>query len=230
MTSVYATIANDGIYNEPISVLKIEDKDGIVIDNFFPQTSEAITAESAYIMQSMLQTVVNEGSGLRSRSYFRRPAGGKTGTAQEFGDAWFVGFTPQIAAGVWVGFDDHRIKFGGNYGQGARAALPIWAIFMKKVYEEFDLPIEYFEPPESGNIVRVNFCKESIYDLGVPRIFSDDCSNGMISDIINIRDIPITFNSTRDTVINIYEKYLAVDSTAHEAFEITEEDLEESTN
>lgn len=220
MTSAYATIANHGIYNEPISILKIEDKDGIVIDNFFPQTSEAIPEETAYMMTSMMESVINEGSGIGVRRYFRRPAAGKTGTTQEFGDAWFVGFTPQLSAGVWVGFDDSRIKFSGSYGQGARAALPIWAIFMHDVYEEMDMPLQSFDPPANGNVVPVQFCKESIFELGDPKLMSGDCESGSLTDIINLRDIPRAFNAERDTTIKIFERYMAVDSTAHEAFEI----------
>lgn len=220
LTSAYATIANHGIYNEPISILKIENKDGIIVDNFYPHTSEAIPEETAYMMINMMETVINEGSGLRVRSYFRRPAAGKTGTTQEFGDAWFVGFTPQLAAGVWVGFDDNRIKFSGNYGQGARAALPIWGIFMKEVYETIDMPLETFEPPSNGNVVPVQFCKESIFELGDPKLMSNDCNTGSITDIINLKDIPRAFNSDRDTTIKIFDKYMAIDSSAHEAFEI----------
>ena len=82
------------------------------------------------------------------RKYFQCPAAGKTGTTQDFSDAWFVGFTPQLVAGVWVGFDDHRVKFTNWYGQGARAALPIWAMFMEDAYKEMKIPLEYFQLPE----------------------------------------------------------------------------------
>jgi penicillin-binding protein 1A len=223
ITSAYATIVNRGIYNEPIAILKIEDKDGIVIDNFFPETQEAISAETAFLITDMMQDVVNRGSGARVRMYFNRPAAGKTGTTQAYGDAWFVGFTPQLAAGVWVGFDDRRVAFTGNYGQGSRAALPIWALFMKGVYEEIDMPIEDFYKPQNGDIARVNFCKNSILELGNPKIVSDDCKSGVISDYIKLQDIPSPFNAERDTSVRIFERYLAIDSTAHEAFEIVDE-------
>jgi len=220
LTASYATLANHGIYNEPISILRIEDKDGIVIDNFSTQTSEAIPEESAYIVTNMMESVINEGSAIRARSYFNRPAAGKTGTTQEYGDAWFAGFTPQLTAGVWVGFDDNRIKFDGAYGQGARAALPIWAIFMRDVYETVEMPIKDFEPPANGNVVSAQFCNDTIFELGDPKLMSRDCSSGSLTDIINIRDLPRAYNSERDTTIKIFDKYMAVDSTAHEAFEI----------
>ncbi len=225
ITSAYATFANKGIYNEPYSILKIENKDGIIIDQFVPRSHEAISEETAYIITNMLETVINRGTGVRSRVvyHFQRPAAGKTGTTQGFSDAWFVGYTPQIAAGVWVGFDDNRIKFTGNYGQGARAANPIWSIFMKTVYDSLDLPLEDFKLPKSGNVVTVKFCKESIYELGTPRLFSDDCKSGVVEDIINIKDIPPLFNANRDTTIKINTRYMIPDSVGHEAMEIRNE-------
>ncbi len=225
ITSAYASFANKGIYNEPFSILKIENKDGIIIDQFAPVSHEAISEETAYIITNMLETVINRGTGVRSRVvyHFQRPAAGKTGTTQGFSDAWFVGYTPQIAAGVWVGFDDNRVKFTGNYGQGARAANPIWSIFMKAVYDSLDLPLEDFKPPKSGNVVTVKFCKESIYELGTPRLYSDDCKSGVVEDIINIKDIPPLFNARRDTTIKINTKYMIPDSVGHEAMEIPPE-------
>lgn len=225
-TSMYATLANRGIYNEPIGILRIEDKDGVVIDQFFPETQEAISEETAYIITDMLQDVINHGSGLRARSYFSGPAAGKTGTTQEYGDAWFMGYTPSLAAGTWVGFDDRRISFTGSYGQGARAALPIWAGFMKYVYEDEELELdaskESFPAPANGNVVPVNFCKETIFELGNPRLVSNDCRQGSVTDIIKLKDIPPTYNQRTDTSINIRERWLAVDSTAHRAVEIVD--------
>lgn len=222
LTAAFATIANHGIYNEPISILRIEDKDGIVIDNFSTETREAIPEETAYIITDMMKSVIDGGTGARIRTQFQfnRPAGGKTGTTQEFADAWFVGFTAQLAAGVWVGFDDRRVTFTGNYGQGSQAALPIWGRFMKDVYDKFDFPVVDFEPPASGNITSINFCSESIFELGDPRIYSSDCGSGVYTDIIKLKDIPPMFNSQRDTTIKIFEMYLAPDSSANEAVEI----------
>ncbi|MFH1526438.1 MAG: PBP1A family penicillin-binding protein [Bacteroidota bacterium] len=222
LTSVFATIANKGIYNKPLSILSIEDKNGIVIEQFYTESREAITAETAYMITNMLESVVNEGTAVRIRGIhnFQRPAAGKTGTNTDYRDAWFVGFTPQLAAGVWVGFDDQRVSFTGAYGQGAKAAIPIWANFMRETYEILDLPIEYFEMPESGDIVTVDFCEESIYKFGDPRIVSKDCFGKPVRDIINISNIPPPFNAKKDTVIKIFDKYAFVDSNAHEAVEI----------
>jgi penicillin-binding protein 1A len=222
LTSVYGTIANKGIYNEPISILKIEDKDGILIDAFAPYSQEAISAETAYVITSMLQSVVKEGTAKRIWSIhnFYKPAAGKTGTNGDYKDAWHMGFTPHLTAGVWVGFDDQRVAFTGAYGQGAKAATPIWAEFMREAYDSLQFEDEDFTPPPSGDIVSVSFCQSSIYEMGSPRLFSDDCSSGKVTDIINIKDIPRNFNSTRDTNIILFDKYGVVDSNSHEAIEI----------
>lgn len=221
MTTAFATLANHGIYNEPISILRIEDKDGVLIDRFTNQTYEAIPEETAYIVTDMLRSAIDYGSGAgaRARFNFQRPAAGKTGTTQDYADAWFVGYTPQIAAGAWVGFDDQRISFTGDYGQGARAAMPVWAIFMHDVYEQLQLPVEDFTPPASGNVVPVRFCKESIYELGDPRLYSNDCRTGVLIDIMNIKDMPSTFDAYRDTTMRISNRY-SVRDTSHEAKEI----------
>lgn len=226
LTSVYATLANRGIYNEPISIEKIEDKNGIILMQSVPHSQEALSEETTFLITNMLETVLNEGTGIRTRVIhkFYRPAAGKTGTTQDYSDAWFMGFTPQLAAGVWVGFDDHRIRFTGSYGQGAKAANPIWSNFMREVYDSLDLPIEFFDIPLNGNIVSVKFCKESIYQFGNPKLFSEDCSTGELNDFINIKDIPISYNAEKDKRALLFTKFYKSDSLAHEAIEIIEEE------
>src|SRR4030095_1406651 len=136
MTSAFGVFSNEGIWVEPHPILKIEDRYGNVIEDVIPETREVISEGVAYIMSDMMEDVVNEGTAASIRNYFNRPAAGKTGTTQDYTDAWFVGFTPQLVAGCWLGFDDSRIKFGGSYGQGGRAAAPIWGRFMKYVYDD----------------------------------------------------------------------------------------------
>lgn len=224
MVSVFATFANKGIYNEPISILRIEDKEGIIIDNFSSTPREAISEETAYIMTNMLQSVVDGGTAIRVRAIhnFYAPAAGKTGTTQDYADAWFSGFTPELAGVVWVGFDDRRVTFTGSYGQGAKAACPIWSNFMKMTYDSLDIPETQFEKPQSGNVVTVDFCKESIYELGDPKLFSKDCNSGKVTDIINVKDLPKYYNPSRDTTVKIFNKYWYSDSSSHEAIEITD--------
>jgi len=224
LASVYGTIANHGIYNEPISILKIEDNNGLIIESFTPDIEVAISEETAYIITNMLQTVVKEGTAKRIWSIhnFRRPCAAKTGTNGDYKDAWFMGFTPQLTAGVWVGFDDQRVAFTGAYGQGAKAAGPIWGEFMREVYDSLEFEIEDFAPPPNGDVVTVSFCKSSIYEMGSPRLFSGDCKSGKLTDIINQKDLPNFFNSERDTTIILFDKYGVIDSNSHEAIEIVD--------
>jgi penicillin-binding protein 1A len=186
MTSAYGTIADHGVHVSPISILKIEDKNGILIHQFTPDYTEAISPQTASIMTSMMESVIDYGTGARVRQYFHRPAAGKTGTTQEYSDAWFVGFTPQLVAGVWVGFDDHRVKFTSSYGQGAHAALPIWAMFMENTYKKIDMPLEYFQM--APGVDTVQFCKETM-DLGDPKIATQYCPE-KVTDIINVKYMP----------------------------------------
>lgn len=190
LTNAYSTIANKGVYSKPISILKIEDKNGIILANFKPEQREAISEETAYIITDMMQSVVDygTGAGVRSRFNFRRPAAGKTGTTQEYADAWFIAFTPQLVGGVWIGFDDHRIKFTGGYGTGAIAAMPIWAKFFVNVYKELEdeLPLQYFNKP--SGISYATFCSESIF-LGRPRLATENCPATM-TDIVNVKNMP----------------------------------------
>lgn len=149
MTSAFGVFANHGVRAEPMSILKIEDKDGNVIEENAPLQREVLSEETAFIMTTLLEGVVNGGTGGHVRDYFQLPAAGKTGTTTEFADAWFIGYTPQLVAGVWVGFDNKTVHFTTWDGQGGRAAAPIWGRFMKYVYDDptIAMPLEYFEKP-----------------------------------------------------------------------------------
>lgn len=188
LTAAYGCFANNGILVEPISILKIEDRNGVVIGEYSPNISQAISPATASIMAGMMQDVVNYGTGAGVRRYFQYPAAGKTGTTQKFSDAWFVGYTPKLVAGVWVGFDDHRIKFTSWYGQGAKAALPIWAMFMQGVYKELNLPVSYFELDQ--DVESAQFCQESM-DIGDARLATENCPS-VHSDLVNKNKLPLT--------------------------------------
>lgn len=160
--SAYGVFPNDGVYVEPISILKIEDKDGNVIEENRPERKEVLSQQTAYIMTDMLTESMKEGgTAVRVRRYYYGPAAGKTGTTQEAADTWFIGFTPQITAGAWVGFDNRSVHFNTDDGQGGRAAAPIWGRFMKYVYEDpgIALPLEYFVQPEG--VERDTICVET---------------------------------------------------------------------
>ncbi|HHM23929.1 MAG TPA: PBP1A family penicillin-binding protein [Bacteroidetes bacterium] len=160
LTAAYGVFANQGIWVKPIAITKVLNRRGEVIYEEVPEQKEVLSAQTAYIMTDMLETVVNRGTGVYARTiyHFTRPAGGKTGTTDNYTDAWFVGFTPQIAAGVWVGLDDPSISLGHNQ-TGSVAALPIWAKFMKAAHDTLQLPVEDFKMPPG--VVRLLICKES---------------------------------------------------------------------
>ena len=166
MVSAYTAFVNKGIRTAPLFVTRIEDNDGNVLATFSPQVNEVISESSAYKMLVMLRAVINEGTGGRVRRLYHITAdmGGKTGTTNNNSDGWFLGFTPSLVSGCWVGGEERDIHFDRMAdGQGASMALPIWGIYMNKVYadktlgysqeEKFDIPDE-FDP-----------CKDKVSEL-----------------------------------------------------------------
>ncbi|MFN5830751.1 MAG: transglycosylase domain-containing protein, partial [Bacteroidota bacterium] len=153
MVGANSTFANQGVWVEPTFITRIEDKNGNVIEEFMPRRVEAISKETAYLTLNLMKGVVDHGTGLRLR--FRHgltaPIAGKTGTTQNNSDGWFMGITPDLVSGVWVGCEDRSAHFRStDLGQGASMALPIWGIYMKKVYDDKSLKISQddFEKPE----------------------------------------------------------------------------------
>lgn len=157
MVDAYTAFPNKGIRVEPMYVTHIEDKNGNIIASFTPKTHEIFSAETSYKMIHMLQNVVNHGTGIRVRYKYGldMQMGGKTGTTQNNSDGWFMGFTPSLVTGVWVGGEDRAIHFDRIAdGQGASMALPIWALYMKEVLNNPDIeysPLEEFDIPEEFN-------------------------------------------------------------------------------
>lgn len=153
MTSAYCTYANQGVHIDPIMVTRIQDRYGNVIAEFTPNKKEVISEQTAFLMLNLLQAVVNQGTAIRLRyTYqFTGQIGGKTGTTQNQSDGWFIGVTPNLVTGIWVGGEDRDIHFDGiGLGQGANMALPIWALYMKNVYQDETLPVtedDHFEEP-----------------------------------------------------------------------------------
>ena len=161
MVDAYTTFPNKGIRVEPLYVTRIEDNNGKILATFTPKTYEIISETTSYKMIYMLRNVMDHGTGVRARFRYglKAPMGGETGTSQNHSDGWFVGFTPSLVSGVWVGGEDRSIHFDNMAaGQGANMALPIWSIYMQKIYanpelgyseeEQFDVP-EWFDP-EAG--------------------------------------------------------------------------------
>jgi penicillin-binding protein 1A len=160
LVSAYGIFSNNGVHVNPISILKIEDKTGNVIYQNRSIGREVLRKETAYIMNNLLQNVVNHGTGyaLRRDYKFYNTTGGKTGTTNDYTDAWFIGFTPQLAAGVWIGFDDPKLSLG-RAETGARAALPFWAQFITTLYDSLRFPAAEFA--KSANVITVKICNET---------------------------------------------------------------------
>ena len=157
MVGAYGTFANKGVYTSPVFLNRIEDKNGIILDDFSPKTVEVLSEEKAYVMLDLMQGVTTKGSGVRLRWKYglKNQIAGKTGTTQNQSDGWFMGVVPNLVTGVWTGAEDRAVHFRDiTLGQGAHMALPIWGEYMTRVYENKDLGVskEDFDPPNRLNI------------------------------------------------------------------------------
>ncbi|WP_339754172.1 transglycosylase domain-containing protein [uncultured Winogradskyella sp.] len=174
MVAAYSTFANKGVYNTPVMVTRIEDKNGTVLYQFTPESKDVLSEEVAYVTVNLMEGVTNAGSGKRLRHSgldkwnsmyrkimtgypyeFKNPIAGKTGTTQNQSDGWFMGMVPNLVTGVWVGAEDRAAHFKTiTYGQGASMALPIWGLYMKACYADKTLNVskEKFEKPSELSI------------------------------------------------------------------------------
>ncbi len=189
MAGAYTTFANKGVYTQPIMVTRIEDKNGVVLQEFTPVTNEVMSEEDAYIILDLLKGVSQGGTGARLRSKggsyvndvvtgfpwgFENPIAGKTGTTQNNSDGWFMGVVPNLITAVWGGCEDRAAHFGSvYYGQGATVSLPAWALFMEKCYADKKLNVSKadFERPLEKVSVELN-CKA--YEEESPDGFNEE--------------------------------------------------------
>ena len=173
MVAAYSIFANKGVYNSPLPVCRIEDKYGNVLQEFRPESREVITENTAYLMCNLLEGVVTGGTGVRLRYKYKlmNPMGGKTGTTQKHADGWFMGVTPDLVGGVWVGAEDRSIHFQNlANGQGASMALPIWAKFLLKAYADPRLKMSDRPFDRPAGINKRLDCDETISEAEVKEI------------------------------------------------------------
>ncbi len=172
MTSAFTVFPNGGVRIEPYFIKKIEDRYGNLLEAHRRKVHVVLSPEVAYQMTYILEGVVQRGTGWRARA-LKRPVGGKTGTTDEYTDAWFIGFSPSITAGVWVGFDVKKSL--GKDETGSRAASPIWVEFMKKYFE--GKPVEDFKVPPNIIFVKIDsytgklampFCLHTLNEAFIP--------------------------------------------------------------
>lgn len=143
MVSAYTAFPNKGIRTRPLYVTRIDDSDGNTLATFTARSNEVFSEETSYKMIDMMRAVITEGTGMRIRNYHKGDMGGKTGTTDNHSDAWFIGYTPELVTGCWVGGEDRDIHFDSmQFGQGSRMALPICGIYLQKVYTD-TLGLEY---------------------------------------------------------------------------------------
>lgn len=178
MVGAYGTYANKGVHVEPLMVTRIEDKNGNILATFHPQRSEAISEQTAYLMINLLEGVVNQGTGgrLRFRYNLGGPIAGKTGTTNNHSDGWFMGMVPNLVGGVWVGAEDRSVGFQTiSLGQGANMALPIFGLFLQKVFNDGGLgvnPTDEWDKPL--RLMDVNLDCEEVNSQKNVEVFEDD--------------------------------------------------------
>jgi membrane carboxypeptidase/penicillin-binding protein len=150
MASSFAVFASEGTYSKPYSIVKIEDKNGSVYYSGNEQSSVVLDSATSYLMTTALEKVVDGGTAVSVRKYYKGFAAGKTGTTQNSTDAWFVGYTTGLTTAIWIGYDDPRRKLGGGFQYGGSACAPIWGKMMSSVSREFAefSSDTYFRPPE----------------------------------------------------------------------------------
>jgi penicillin-binding protein 1A len=158
MVGAYATFANKGVHTKPLYIRRIEDKNGNVLARFEPVHREAISEKTAYLMLNLMEGAARFGtaSRLRYRYNFTAQIAGKTGTTNNNSDGWFMGLTPELVSGAWVGAEDRSVHFKSTaMGSGSNMALPIWAEYMERVYADSSLGIfqsDSFAAPEQFSI------------------------------------------------------------------------------
>ena len=169
LTSAYATFASHGIRTEPIIIKSIVDGSGVELESYQPQPVEAINPTTAYLVTSLLKSVVEEGTG-RGAQVLGKPLAGKTGTTNNYVDAWFMGYAPSIVTGVWVGYDNSKASLGDKE-TGARAALPIWISVMAKALA--NKPAEDFVATDDVVFVKIDPESGLLARDGATEVYTD---------------------------------------------------------
>jgi penicillin-binding protein 1A len=211
MLQAYTMFPNKGYNTEPVFMARIEDKNGNVLDEFLPETKQVMNESDDYTMVTLMKGVVEFGTG-RSLNSYNIPAekAGKTGTTNDNTDGWFIGYTPELLAGTWVGCDDPFIRIYAGTSGGNEMALPKWGYFMNKVYADKKLPygnnLKFEAPNDSLNATISADVLKNLVDMG-DSLQHDDQGNGSANDYIDApmteydSDIPVESGNAKPEVI-----------------------------
>jgi penicillin-binding protein 1B len=199
VSNAYATLATLGSHTEPMSIRDVVDQNGTVLDKKTLRVKRAIPAGAAYQTVSVMKGVLDRGTAVRARSMgFNAPAAGKTGTTDNYRDAWFVGFTPNILAGVWVGFDQQK-----NLGlAGSTAALPIWTNFMKA--QLANTAVSDWDPPDSIVFKKIDYTNGHLAVYGCPNVIEEAFIKGTEPETECAKH--------KDSVIEFFKKKVGTDA------------------
>ncbi len=179
-TSAFTTFPNDGVHIAPRMIFRVTNYDGRLIDEFSPEVTDVLPAPVARLMVSMLREVINSGTAVKAKELAKQhPLAGKTGTTNDFTDAWFIGFSPSLTCGVWLGFDDHRSL--GSKEEGARVALPIWMDFMDQALkgQPEQQPVEDF--PNSPLLTKPEQVKEIVSSTETENLVAEASSASSVN-------------------------------------------------
>ncbi|MBI5682466.1 MAG: PBP1A family penicillin-binding protein [Deltaproteobacteria bacterium] len=207
LTNAFAVFANQGKRVEPFFIKKITDKAGNIIEENTTLTEDVISTETAFIMTNLLQAVIQEGTGQRAKA-LGRPAAGKTGTTNNLNDAWFIGYTPDLAAGAWIGYDDERPL--GHAETGARAALPIWLYFMQKAVER--TPVKNFAIPEGIVFAKIDAMTGKLASQSPDRTIQGQASDKIIFEAFKQGTAPTEFAVENTSVTSRSSRFFEEDS------------------
>lgn len=213
MTSAYSIYPNYGCQAKPYFIEKVYDRNGRLMEKYVPEEKWVLSSQTAYIMTSLFASIINNGTGASVRRRgFMRPAGGKTGTTNDYSDAWFLGFTPQIACGVWVGVDERRSMGAGV--TGSKGAIPIWVKVMKALHR--DLPVKGFGQPKGIVTARVcnkahklatRYCPDvSLECFNIAHLL-DTCDVHVLKRSMKRRDVMRRFGSDKKSSSNKKSKH-----------------------
>ncbi|MEW6042067.1 MAG: penicillin-binding transpeptidase domain-containing protein, partial [Elusimicrobiota bacterium] len=176
MVRAFGVLANRGIRTKPYSIIRIEDREGKIIKQEFPKEEDVLSEKTCFLMTNILKGVIQRGTGIYAGWRLRKPAAGKTGTTNDFTDAWFIGYTPNLVCGVWVGYDDKTPL--GEKNSGGAVACPVWTEFMRKAIK-YEPPVDFPLPPTGITFVQIDRDTGYLPSMSSKKVYLEAFLSGM---------------------------------------------------